>query len=174
MQILKYVVVNCLKHIVECIQAHYIKINLDKTEILHLCPHALNKIVLIKSAIFTNQCIRFSQFFKNIGVYVDKNLILNSHVNFIASHCYTVLTDIGRIKKNLQKARIENLVHAVIASRLDYCNSLPMNIIKVNLSKFQKLQNSAARLVLGKRRKESGSDALRALHWLNVDARMTF
>ena len=102
------------------------------------------------------------------------NLNLDSHINFIVSHCYKILKDIGRIKKNLQRAHIENLVHAVIASRLDYCNSLLMNISKVNLSKLQKLQNAAARLVLGKRRKESGSDAPRELHWLNVDARMIF
>ena len=120
--------------------------------------------MLIKGVIFENQCIRFSQFVKNVGVYVDMNLNLDSHINFIVSHCYKILKDIGRIKKNLQRAHIENLVHAVIASRLDYCNSLLMNISKVNLSKLQKLQNAAARLVLGKRRKESGSDALRELH----------
>ena len=174
LQVLKYDIVNCLKHIVEWSHAHYMKINPDKTEILLLCPPALNKEVLIKGVIFENQCIRFSQFVKNVGVYVDMNLNLDSHINFIVSHCYKILKDIGRIKKNLQRAHIENLVHAVIASRLDYCNSLLMNISKVNLSKLQKLQNAAARLVLGKRRKESGSDALRELHWLNVDARITF
>ena len=72
-------------------------------------------------------------------------------------------------KKNLQGVHIENLVYAVIASRLDYCNSLLMNISKVNLSKLQNLQYSAACLVLGKRHKESGSEAL-----LNIDARMIF
>ena len=84
---------------------------------------------------------------------------------------YKILKDIDRIKKNLWRAYIENLVNEVNASRLDYCNSLLMNISNVNLSKLQKLQNSAACLILGKRCKESASVTLQELHWLNVDAK---
>ena len=36
---------------------HYIKINPGKTEILLLCPPALNKEVLIDDVIFEKQCI---------------------------------------------------------------------------------------------------------------------
>ena len=121
------------------------KINPDKTEILLLCSPALNKEVLIKDVIFENQCIRFSQFVKNVRVYVDMNLNLDTHINFIVSHCYKILKDIDRIKKNLQRTHIEDLDRAVIASRLDYFNSLLMNISKVNLSRLQKLKNTAAR-----------------------------
>ena len=42
------------------------------------------------------------------------------------------------------------------------------------MNKLQKLQNAAARLVLGRRRRESASQALRDLHWLNIDARIVF
>ena len=78
------------------------------------------------------------------------------------------------IKKYHQKSNLEQLVHAIISSRLDYCNSLFVNIGRDNLYKLQKLQNAAARLVLGKRRRESASSALTELHWLNVEARITF
>ena len=40
--------------------------------------------------------------------------------------------------------------------------------------KLQKMQNAAAKLVLGKRKRDSASEALKALHWLNVEARITF
>ena len=36
------------------------------------------------------------------------------------------------------------------------------------------MQNAAAKLVLGRRRRDSASLALRELHWLNVDARIIF
>ena len=42
------------------------------------------------------------------------------------------------------------------------------------MNKLQKLQNAAARLVLGRRRRESATQALRDLHWLNVDTRIIF
>ena len=45
---------------------------------------------------------------------------------------------------------------------------------KDNLFKLQKLQNTAARIILGRRRRDSATAALRELHWLNIDARITF
>ena len=36
------------------------------------------------------------------------------------------------------------------------------------------VQNAAAKLILGKRKRDSATDALKKLHWLNVDARVTF
>ena len=127
-----------------------------------------------KGIIFEDQCILFSEFVKNVGVWIDKNLDMKKHVSNIVSHCYKILKDIGSIKKNLERSQVENLVHAVISSRLDYCNSLLLNVNKEHLFKLQKMQNSAARLVLGRRRRESARSALRELHWLNVEARIIF
>ena len=150
------------------------KVNPDKTEVLLLCPSSQNGVVVINGVIYEGQCIRFSTEVKNVGVWIDRNLRMNQHVNHITSHGYKLLKDIGKIKRCLQKEDLESLVHAVISSRLDYCNSIFMNISKENIFKLQKLQNTAARLILGKRRRDSASLSLRQLHWLNVDARVTF
>ena len=45
---------------------------------------------------------------------------------------------------------------------------------KENLFKLQKVQNSAARLVLGRRKRDSARKALRELHWLDVESRILF
>ena len=55
-----------------------------------------------------------------------------------------------------------------------FSSSLFANIGKNNLYKLQKVQNSAAKLILGKRRRDSASSALRELHWLNIESRITF
>ena len=129
---------------------------------------------MIKGVFIEEQCIRFSEQVKNVGVTLDKNLNMNKHVSNIVSHCYKILKDIGSIKKSLQRNHLERLVHAVISSRLDYCNSLFMNISKENLHKLQMVQNSAARLILGRRKRDSATEALRELHWLNIEARIVF
>ena len=77
---------------------------------------------------------------KNAGVWIDKQLSLYIHVSNIVSHCYKILKDIGSIKKFLERCHIEELVHAVIATRVDYCNSLLMNAGKNIIQKLQKLQ----------------------------------
>ena len=168
--VLKNDIVNCLNHIVNWSNAHYMKINPDKTEILLLCPASMNNDIVIKGVIFEGQCIRFSTEVKNVGVWLDRNLNLNKHINHIVSHCFKLLKDIGGIRKCLQQDHLERLVHAVSSSRIDYCNALFMNISKENLYKLQKTQNAAARLILGRRKRDSASAALKELHWLKVEA----
>jgi hypothetical protein len=147
---------------------------LDKTKIMLMRPSSLNKEVIINGIIFENQCIRFSSEVENVGVWVDQNLSMAKHVNQVVSHCYKILRDIGRIKKHVSVSHLERLVHAVISSRLDNCNSLFVNINKDHLQKLQKVQNAAAKLILGWRRRDSATAALKKLHWLNIDARITF
>ena len=49
-----------------------------------------------------------------------------------------------------------------------------VNIRKELIYKLQKVQNAAARLILSKKRMFSASRALRELHWLNIETRITF
>ena len=172
--IVKHEVVKCLKLIVEWSHSHFMKINPDKTEILLFYPPELHNEVLIRGVLFDDQCIRFSDCVKNVGVYLDKNLSMNIHINHVTSFCYKILKDIGSIKKNLEKDHLECLVHSVVSSILDYCNSLFLGLSKENLFKLQKVQNAAARLILGKRRRDSAREALRNLHWLNIESRVVF
>jgi hypothetical protein len=163
-----------MKHIINWNNEHFMKINPDKTEIMLFRPPGLDKEVIIKGVIIEDKCIFFSDKTKNVGVILDVHLNMDKHINGVVSHCYKILKDIGRIKKCLQKKHLETLVHAVTSSRLDYCNSLFININKDNIYKLQKVQNVAARLILGKRRRDSAKLALYELHWLNVDTRITF
>lgn len=172
--VMNYEIVNCLHKIIAWSNGHFMKINPDKTEILLLCPPSLNREVIIQGVIFEDQCIRFSTVVKNVGVYLDKNLTMDKHINHISSHCYKLLKDIGRVKKCLHQSHLERLVHAVISSRLDYCNSLFVNLSRENIFKLQKVQNAAARLILGRRKRDSATEALKKLHWLNVESRITF
>ena len=172
--VLKYQVPKVLREIIHWSNEHFMKINPGKTDMMLFRPPSLNNEVVINGILFDDQCIRFSDSVKNVGVVLDKNLSFNQHINGVVSHCYKILRDISRIKKYLKKAHVECLVHSVVTSRLDYCNSLFINLNKENISKLQKLQNSAARLVLGRRRRDSASVALKELHWLNVEARVIF
>ena len=108
--------------------------------------------------------MRFSHEVKNVGVWLDNNLKLDKHINMIVSHCYKLLKDIGRIRNVLSNKYTEMLVHAVVTSRLDYCNSLFYNISKSNLFKLQKVQNAAARLVVRKGKRHSVTGLLKDLH----------
>ena len=59
-------------------------------------------------------------------------------------------------------------------SRLDYCNAILYGLPDAQLQKLQLVQNSAARLVTGTRRREHITPVLFALHWLPIRQRIQF
>ena len=120
------------------------------------------------------QCIRFSTKIKNVGVQLDQHLTMERQINQTVSLCYKQLRDIGSIRNVLTKRHTEMLIHAVVSSRLDYCNSLYSNIGSENLYKLQKVQNAAARLVSKKRKQDSARALLNDLHWLNIRCRIAY
>ena len=133
-------------------------------------PKSMEHQIIIGGTIVGDDCIRYSKEVKNVGVWLDQHMTMNKHVNSLVSHCYHLLKNIGRIRSILSSKHAEILVHAVISSRLDNCNSLLMNASKSNLHKLQKVQNAAARLVVRGRRRTPISDTLRKLHWLRVES----
>jgi len=61
---------------------------------------------------------------------------------------------------------------SLIRSRIDYANSLIHG--SINVRRLQCVQNSAARVVLRDRPHQSTTALLSELHWLPVQARITF
>ena len=172
--VLKNDVSNCIENVIKWMNAMSLKINPDKTEIILFHPKSMKDRVIIGGTMIDGECIRFSKEVKNVGVWLDCNLNLNKHINTIVAHCYKLLKNIGRIRKIISTKHTEMLVHAVITSRLDYCNSLFFNMSQSNIYKLQKVQNAAARLVARRRKRKSISGVIRDLHWLRVESRIVF
>jgi len=65
-------------------------------------------------------------------------------------------------------------VHAFIACRLNYCNSLLHGITDSLFLRLQSVQNAAARLITGTWRQGHITTVLRDLHWLPVRRRVNY
>ena len=153
----------------------FLKINPDKTEIILFVPNALKDVPTINGAIFnTGTCIRFSDKVTNLGVTLDQFLNFESHINFTVAYCYKLLKDVSSIRNLITQEQTEMLVHSIISSRLDYCNSLFYGLNKSTIEKLQKVQNAAARVVLKLRKHQSIRKGLINLHWLRISERILF
>ena len=172
--ILKNEISNCMEQITRWMNSQFLKINPDKTELLLLYPNELKDRVIIQGTILNDDCIRFSNQVKNVGLWLDKNLNFDYHVNKLVSYSFKLLKDIGRIRSLLSNKHTEMLVHAMIASRIDNCNSVLFGTSRRNLDKLQKVQNAAARLVVRKPKHDSISSSMKQLHWLRVETRIIF
>ena len=66
------------------------------------------------------------------------------------------------------------LVHALITSKLDYCNALLCGLPACTVTLLQHVQNPAARVVAGTRKRDHITPVLHELHWFRVKDRITF
>ena len=78
------------------------------------------------------------------------------------------------VLRSLTHEAARTLVQAFICCRLDYCNSLLYGVSHGNIRQVQSVQNAAARLFTGARRREHISPVLRQLHWLPIQSRVNF
>ena len=111
---------------------------------------------------------------KDLGVIIDQHLTLVPHVNNISRLASHSIRNIGRIRRYLDCNSTEKLVHAFVSSRLDSNNSILYGLPASQLSKLQRIQNAAARLVTLTKKRVHISPVLKDLHWLSVESRIVF
>jgi len=78
------------------------------------------------------------------------------------------------VTRSLSADAAKTLAQAFIFIRLDYCNALLYGVSERLIHRLQSVQNAAARLVTGARRRDHITPILRQLHWLPVRQRVTF
>ena len=110
----------------------------------------------------------------NLGFKFDSQLTCSSHISMVIGQSYRYISDISRVRKFLNVNEIRTLVQAVIVSRIDNCNSLFYGIHESELNRLQRLQNSCARLIYGRKKFEHVSDLFLDLHWLPIKQRIIF
>ena len=166
---------NLMDKITHWMNYYFLKINPDKTEIILFVPQSFRHHPTINGTIFSNgTCIRFSNIVTNLGVKLDRFLTFEPYVNSTVALCYKQLKDVSSIRHLIEKSHTEMLVHSIISSRLDYCNSLLYGLNKSVIEKYQKVQNAAARVVLKLRKRNPIRQEILNLHWLRINERILF
>ena len=163
-----------MKKISQWMNRYFLKINPDKTENILFVPSNMKNVPTINGSFIDGTCIRFSNTVTNLGFTLDKFLNMENQVNGVVSLCYKMLNDVGRHRHLLSDKDTEFLMHAIVSSRLDYCNVLLYSLNRDVIYKLQKVQNAAARLIYKQKKSESVSDVLADLHWLKVEERIIF
>ena len=149
-----------------------VKLNITKTvfflagpkNLHHLFPPA-PLIVGALSIPSVSQC-------RNLGVILDSGLTMEPQVRSVCKSALYHLRLIARIRRFLNSSATKALVHALVLSRIDYCNSLYAGLPTKALSSLQRVVNAAARLTLRKGRRQSASPLLKELGWLPAKERI--
>ena len=96
---------------------------------------------------------------------------MEQQVNSVCRSGYAQLRNIGHIRQYLSSEATKSLVNCLVTSRLDYCNALN-GLPNTILSKLQRVQNTAARIITRTARHDHITPVLKELHWLPVKYRV--
>lgn len=115
-----------------------------------------------------------SQNVRNLGVFFDSDLKFDKQINSVVRTSFFQLRLLAKVKMFLSHRNLEMAIHALISSRLDYCNALYVGVSQASLGRLQLVQNAAARLLTSTNRREHITPVLKSLHWLPVQYRIDF
>ena len=91
--------------------------------------------------------VKSSSSVRNLGVLFDTNLSFESHVSSICKTAFFHLKNTSKLRHTLSMKNAEQLVHAFMTSRLDYCNAIMGGCPARLINKLQLVQNAAARVL---------------------------
>ena len=121
-------------------------------------------------------CITFEKTssVRNLGVYFDSDLSMKTHVIKVCQSAHYHLRNIGKVRKLLNTNTSKILIHSLVISRIDYCNSLLLGLPNITIQRLQKMQNRAARIITLAPVKDHIHPTLKCLHWLPVREMINF
>ena len=165
---------DCLISILKWMNEYFLRLNEDKTKILVIAPHSVQREIIIRGVFINNNCIRFADSAKNLGVILDSELSFNCQINRVVKSCFTMIRKLSAIKQYLTAEQLKCLVCAYIFSKLDYCNALYYGLNQYSLNKLQHVQNCATRLVKSKHFNVPLDEVFKNYHWLKIRERILF
>jgi len=165
----------CISDIRSWMIRNKLKINDDKTEFLLISsPHSkLSKD--IKISIGQSE-ITPSASCKSLGVMLDNHMAMDVQIQNVCKSTLYHIRNISAIRQLIPQSAAAALVHSLVTSRLDYCNSLLYGVPACKLQQLQRVQNIAARVVTLTRCSPENriTPILKSLHWLPIKIRIDF
>ncbi|XP_048759062.2 uncharacterized protein LOC125668729 isoform X2 [Ostrea edulis] len=163
----------CLADIKSWMNVNLLKLNEEKTEFIVFTLKHSNVSPSFQLS-FGNTIVSNSDCVRNLGAFFDSVLSFKNHISYISRSCYYHLRNIARIRSFINDDACKTLVCSLVLSRLDYENALFKGLPQTDLSRLQRIQNSADRLVARVRKHDHISPVLVSLHWLPVNSRVEY
>jgi hypothetical protein len=111
---------------------------------------------------------------RNLGIIFDSHLTFSNHISALTSSCFYHIRDLRRIRNCLSTETATLIATSLIHSKLDYCNSLFLNLPSCLINRLQLIQNSAARAIFRTKLSDHITPTLKSLHWLRIRERVLY
>ena len=162
----------CIEDVKAWMHVNKLKLNDDKTEAILINPKKYE--IYNDHLSIGEENVKFANSAKNLGVYIDENLSMNCHITNLSKAVYLEIRKLKHMSKFVSESSLKTLATSFVLSRLDYCNALFKSMNSYQFDKLQRLQNFAAKVVLGKSLYDHVTPCLIELHWLPVKFRVDY
>ena len=88
---------------------------------------------------------------RNLGIYLDSDISMTTHVSKTVSSCFAALRQIRSVKRSVTRPVLLSLVQLVL-TRLDYGNATLAGLSGRLTARLQSVLHVAARLIYSKRK----------------------
>ncbi|KAF7251651.1 hypothetical protein EYD10_02851 [Varanus komodoensis] len=163
---------NGLDEVMGWMRANKLKLNPDKTEVLLVGGSGFGEGEL--NLVLNGVALPLRDKVRSLGVLLDPELSLEAQVTAVARSAFLQLRLIHQLRPYLENDCLATVTHALVTSRLDFCNALYVGLPLKTVRILQLVQNRAARLLMGTGRYVHMTPVLRQLHWLPIEVRAQF
>ena len=111
---------------------------------------------------------------RNLGISFDPELSFKKQIDTVVKSCNFQIRNMYAISKYLDQKSLHVLVHSLVISKIDYCNSRYVSLPNYVLRKLQSVINRSARLIYSLPSRVPTTSYLIELHWLPFKARIRF
>jgi len=101
-----------------------LKLNADMTQIIWIGTRQQLKKVMDADTVLNGHCIAPSPTVTCLWVNIDPELTFASHTKRVAARCFYKLRQLWTIRHSLSADNARMLVHALVSTLVDYCNSI--------------------------------------------------
>ena len=149
--------------------ANGMMLNTAKTQMVVLGTPAMLRGLPTVTLNFCGTVIADSRVVKNLGVYVDRHLTFEAHVDNLTRKCTGILIALSHVRHVIPRTTRKCIVEALVLSIVRYCLSVYGSCGVTQLRRVQKVVNFCVRVVTGKRRYDHVSESFAQLRWLTAE-----
>ena len=148
-----------------------LKLNPGKSELIWFDRSSKLYSVLNSHSLLTSSLLSPSSTVWDLGVILDSTLSLKLQIAAISRACLFHLRRILQFRSTLDSASLKTLIHYLILTRLDYCNSILYGLPECTLLPLTASDCTTVSSTLLQRPYHT---CLRSVHWLPVCERIRF
>src|SRR6218665_969942 len=153
-----------------------LKLNTTKTELLWFGRRSQSNLGLKTLSLQLNDScsIQPSNVVRDLGLLLDSKLSMSKHIGSVTKAFFFHLRRIRQIKRCLNEHCLHVLVQALVLSRIDYCNSVLYGLPNSTTHLCQSNSHRGSSIVKNLSPRDHITPSLRQLHWLPIQARISF